>query len=100
MEKLFEKLWKISKRGFIESVGFGLVAVDATGAARHFCGFVKIPTPQDWDNLEHELRTDESFGLVGEHFTIERAPQEVIDCYLRELKDEVWEIHKGDEKET
>ena len=84
-EKIFEKLWEISKRPFAKDVRFGLVAVDVGGAARHFCGYHNHPTSDDWDNLEHELRTDEAFGLVGEHFTLERAPQEVVDCYVREL---------------
>ena len=86
MEKIFEKLWRISKRPYVKDVRFGLVAVDAMGAARHFCGFSGMMiTSEDWDNLEHELRTDEAFGLVGEYFTLERAPQEVLDCYRREL---------------
>lgn len=93
--KIFGKLWEISKRisskptqeerNFVKSVRFGLVAVDVMGAARHFCGFANYPTSYDWDNLKYKLRTDKSFGLIGEYFTLERAPQEVVDCYRREL---------------
>jgi len=88
LEKIFEKLWEISNRKFIESIRFGLVAVDVMGAARHFCGYVEKPTQKDIDHLMHELQTDESFGLVGEHFTLVEAPQEVVDCYLQELRGE------------
>lgn len=84
-EKIFGKLWEISNRDFVKSVRYGLVAVDATGAARHFCGYRFKPTLADIENLEKELRTDKSFGLTGEHFTLEEAPKEVVECYLREL---------------
>ena len=78
-------LGTLSNRDFIKSVRFGLIAVDVMGAARDFCGYANYPTSHDWDNLEQELRTDESFGLVGKHFTLARAPQEVVDCYRQEL---------------
>ncbi len=61
-------------------------------AVRHFCGYVQKPTWEDREQLLQELRIDESFGLVGEEFTLADAPEGLIQA-LQEHDN--WEVHDG-----
>lgn len=73
---------KNSDREFLQSVKYGLIAVDEAGEVLHFCGYQDTPTIHDRQSLSDELKADRSFGLVERgDWTIVDAPQEVVDAF-------------------
>lgn len=76
-------------------IKYGILAVDSRQDAEgmnpilHFCGYEEPPTEDDFDDLRHELFTDEEFGLTEmmDYVVLVEASSEVVAMY-REMLNE------------
>lgn len=94
-----EKLEDFNK--FNETIKYGLIVLDSLNEKLqtgmfwlddivHFVGYLNKPTELDIENLKEELSTDEDFGLkdISERLLIFEAPQEIVDEYIKILKND------------
>jgi hypothetical protein len=82
MIDLFEKILNADD-GW--NINHGFMALDENNKLVHFCGYENKPTNEDKEHLRHELRTDESLGLVGKEFTLVYLPVRQIIEWLSKV---------------
>jgi len=76
-------------------IKYGILAVDSRQDAEgmnpilHFCGYEDPPNEDDFDDLRHELSTDQEFGLTEmmDYVVLVEASSEVVAMY-REMLNE------------
>lgn len=76
-------------------IKYGILAVDSRQDAEgmnpilHFCGYEEPPNDDDFDDLRHELLTDEELGLTEmmDYVVLVEASPDVVAMY-REMYNE------------
>jgi len=77
------------------NINYGILAVDSRqdeegmNPILHFCGYEESPNEDDFDDLRHELATDDEFGLVEmmDYVVLIEASSEVVAMYREMLND-------------